>query len=271
MSANPLSAERSDRLGARRLRNRRRARIAFVILSILLAGGIVYELNQPVVRISEVLVYGADQSFADFATAAMQGSYLGLIPRDSTFFFPASRIRSDIIAAHPDIAAVSLFRSGFTGLTIKVNDRVPVARWCGLSPTEGVEEYCYVFDVGGFIFAPLATSTETINSFALYAPLSGNTLEPLRATLAEAERLPAVFDLARKFTALGSPAVRVVLRDDEVSDYLESGTRVTYVLGNEENAFTALTAAGGNLNLADGSLEYVDLRFDGRVYLKKKQ
>ena len=49
------------------------------------------------------------------------------------------------------------------------------------------------------------------------------------------------------------------------------GTRVTYVLGDEQNAFTALTSARDDLNLADGSLEYVDLRFDGKVYLKKKE
>ena len=62
----------------------------------------------------------------------------------------------------------------------------------------------------------------------------------------------------------------IVLRGDEVNDYLESGTRVTYVLGNEENAFTALASSKDTLNFSDGSLEYVDLRFDGKVYLKRK-
>ncbi|MDP1759930.1 MAG: hypothetical protein Q8L01_00440, partial [Candidatus Woesebacteria bacterium] len=63
---------------------------------------------------------------------------------------------------------------------------------------------------------------------------------------------------------------RVILRGDEVDDMLASGTRVTYVLGNEQNAFTSLVSARENLNLADGSIDYVDLRFDGKAYLKKK-
>lgn len=271
MSVNLSSAGRtSARLGPRRQRNRRRAYVALGVILVLLTAGIIYELNQPAVRVSSIIVYGADQSFADVALKAMQGRYLGLIPRDSIFFFPASSIRADIISLHPDIAAVSLFRNGFTGLTIKVNDRVPIARWCGLAPSEGVDEYCYIFDASGFIFAALATSTQTVNSFALYAPLVGETLEAFRATIAGAEKLPAVFDLARKLGTHGSPVARVVFRKDEVDDHLVSGTRVTYVLGNEENAYTALLSAGGGFNLKDGSVDYIDLRFDGKVYVKKR-
>jgi len=278
MSVNLSSAGRtSDRLGPRRQRNRRRAYVALGVILVLLTVGIIYELNQPALRVSDIIVYGADQSFAGIALKAMQGRYLGLIPRDSIFFFPASSIRADIISLHPDIAAVSLFRNGFTGLTIKVNDRVPIARWCGstsspqaASSTRSNLVNCYVFDANGFIFAALATSTQTVNSFALYAPLEGGTLEPLRATIAHAEKLPPAFDFARKLGTRGSPVARVVFRKDEVDDHLVSGTRVTYVLGNEENAYTALSSAGEGFNLTDGSVDYIDLRFDGKVYVKKK-
>lgn len=276
MSVNRSSAERSspparagDRLAMRRRLHRRRILVSLFILFLLLLAGIIYELNQSAVRISNIVVYGADQSYASIASSAMQGRYLGIIPRDSTFFFPGGRIRSDIIALHPNIVAVSLFRNGFTGLSIKVNDRVAIARWCGLAPTEGVEAYCYVFDANGFIFAAVATTTSTINNFTLYAPLEGGALEPLRATIARAEELPSIFDFARQLDTLGSPTAHLILRGDEVDDYLASGTRVTYVLGNEQNAFAALVSAHDNFNLADGSLEYVDLRFDGKVYLKK--
>jgi hypothetical protein len=63
-----------------------------------------------------------------------------------------------------------------------------------------------------------------------------------------------------------------VLRADEVDLFIVSGTRITYVLGDEQNAFTLATAAFPQANLADGSVDYIDLRFtgSGRVYLKKK-
>ncbi|MDD2657595.1 MAG: hypothetical protein PHD04_02960 [Candidatus Pacebacteria bacterium] len=288
MSARLSSEARgSERLSARRRQRRRRIFIFLSILFALLLSAVVYELNQSALRISRITVYGADESFSNIAAAAMQGTYLGIIPRDSTFFFPASSIRADIISAHPDIAAVSIFRNGLTGLSIKVNDRVPIARWCGLSPTRfdltasssrsnlvgeghGSDEYCYVFDASGYLYAADATTTEPLNSFSLYARLAGDTQEPLRATLVHADQLPSVFDFARQIGTFGEPVIRIVLRDDEVDDYLASGTRITYILEHEQDAFTALVSARDTLDLADGSIDYIDLRFDGKVYVKRK-
>ena len=163
-------------------------------------------------------------------------------------------------------------------MRIKVDGRVAVARWCGLAPTLGVEEYCYTFDANGLIFAPtseVGAPTEsvgaaTINTFKLYAPLVGETLEPLRATIASSELLPTTFDFARQLASLGSPVSSIVIHDGEVDMYLASGTRVTYVLGDGQNAYTALVSARSNINLIDGSLDYVDLRFGGKVYTKRR-
>ncbi|HEX8947262.1 MAG TPA: hypothetical protein VF829_03560 [Candidatus Paceibacterota bacterium] len=248
-------------------------------------GSALYFLRLDSVRISHVQIYGDSQALSQVALDAMRGSYFGIIPKDSTFFYSGSDIRDAITAANPDIAAVSLFRSGLSGLSIRINDRAPIARWCGLAPTDvtatssvsgahGADEYCYVFDASGYIFAPYASSTMTINPAKLYAPLAGDrgaTLDPLRATLVHADELPATFDLARQLGTLGSPVASIVLRDDEVDMYLKSGTRITYVLGNEQHAYAALMSARPDMNLADGSIEYVDLRFDGKVYLKKRE
>ncbi len=212
-------------------------------------------------------MYGADASFADYAKHELQGNYLGIIPRDSIFFFPESRIRAAILAAHSDIAAVSIFRSGFTGISIKVDYRVPIARWC-VSP----ERECYLFDSNGFIYAT-TTDVQLVNSFIMYESFGeGRTFadSPMGETLPNADKFPAAFDFARKFRTLGSPVTSIVIRDYEVDDYLANGTRITYVLGHERDAFTALVSARMNMNLADGSIEYIDLRFDGKVYLKKK-
>lgn len=268
--ASSVQQQGSERLAERRRLRRRRGIIAFCILLCVLSGTLIWGLWQNSVRISRIDIYGADASLTAYARNAMQGSYLGIIPRDSIFFFPESRIRANILTDHLDVAAVSIFRNGLTGISIKTDDRAPIARWCGLAPTPGVDEYCYVFDASGYIFAAVASSTQTINSFTLYAPLSGGTLEPLRATISQSERLPHAFDFARQLDTLGSPVAQVVMRGDEVDDFLKSGTRITYILGHENDAFTALISARDNLNLADGSIEYVDLRFDGKVYLKRK-
>lgn len=261
-----------DRLARRRQRGRRLKRVFFFILLLLLLVAAIYGLNQPAVRIAQIEVVSGDPAFALYATRAMEGSYFGLVPRDSTIFLPKSAIRRALLADHPEIAAVSLSHQGLETLRLRATERTAVALWCGLSPTPGVEEYCYFFDPNGYVFAAAeaASTTPTLNSFAVYVPLRGSTEEPLRATLESAQIFPAAFDFARRLGTMGAPVEKIVIRDGEVDDYVLSGTRVTYVLGREQDAMTALVSARSNLNLTDGSIEYIDLRFDGKVYVKRK-
>ena len=265
------SVERgSERLAERRRTRRRRAFIALFVLFLLLIITSIYGLQQSAVRISQVEVISADISLSAYATSTMQGNYFGIIPRDSIFFFPEERIRADILVSHNDIAAVSISRNGFTGISIKADYRVPVARWCGMSKTIGVEEYCYFFDTDGFIYSA-TTEAQPINSFVVYEALTSADAEPIGSTLPFAKDFPAIFDFARQLSTLGSPAISVSIHDGEVDNILVSGTRVTYVLGREQDAFTALVSSRDNFNLADGSVDYIDLRFGGKVYLKKKE
>ena len=274
------SAGRSSTgLALRRRTKRRRAAVALLVLLLLLFSASIYGLRQSAVRVSHVEIFGADELLADLAASAMRGDYFGIIPRDSVFFFPEEQIRANILDSHNELAAVSISRNGLTGISIKVDYRVPIARWCGLSPTEGVEEYCYVFDANGIIFSAVSSTTRTVNAFKLYAPLdvtrggqpAMGVVEPLHAAITHANTIPAVFDFARQLPVFGSSVVSIVTHKEEVDAILASGTRITYLLGREEDALTALVSARENLNLADGSVEYVDLRFDGKVYVKRNE
>lgn len=261
----------AKRLSDRRRQGRRRAMIALAIVLALATGGALWALRETSLRITNVTVYGADDSFAQYAADAMAGSYLGVIPRNSIIFYPERTIRRHILAAHPEIAALSIFNDGLTGISIKISERVAIARWCGPMPTAGVPEYCYLFDANGYLFAAAdVSSTTPINSFKLYASLTGDTQEPLHATISQHELLPKTFDIARQIGTFGSSVESIVIKDGEVNDYLASGTRVTYVLGDEVNAYAALASAKADVDLASGALEYVDLRFSGKVYTKKK-
>lgn len=286
----------------RRRERRRRLLLASALLLLLALGAFIYALWQPALRVDSVEIQGADTLLPGaepvaLAREAMQGTYLRIVPRDSTLFFPEHRIRASILAAHPEVAAISIAHRGLTGLIVRVSARTAVGRWCGLAPTAGVTPYCYLFDPNGFVYAALpdplgieaslvdATSTPemssstppiaveprfpeaaTINPFILYAPLEGDRQEPLGATIARASELPDAFNFARKMEARA-----LIIRGDEADIILESGTRLTYVLGREQDAFSALQSAQASLNLKNGSIDYVDLRFPGKVYLKKRQ
>lgn len=261
----------------RRLR-RRNLLIASGIALALFLGVLVYASWRPSVRIVHVEVYGFDESLARIAEAELAGSYLGLVPRNSIFFYPERAIRKAIYASHGEIAAVSLFRNGLTGLTIRVTTRVPIARWCpeevlavgsSSTPEALAHTNCYFFDDQGLLYGT-TTDTDPVNSFVVQVPLPQGQATPRGQTLPEAERLPSVFNLAREVAQFGSLVRSVSISQPEVGLVLESGTRLRYLLGQEQQAFTALVSAKQSLNLADGSLEYVDLRFEGKVYLKRR-
>jgi cell division septal protein FtsQ len=273
------AAEGSERLKERRRRGRYRTRILFGILLILLIGAFMWLTWQPYIRIQHISVSNSDSAIFSLVQEKLVGSYFGIVPHDSFFFVPEHAIRAAIIAANPGLQAVSIQRDGFTSLTISLNERVPVARWCGLEKTEGAAEYCYLFDAEGYIYraadpsdgrAGVATGTPILNSFTVYDSLAGDAQEPLRSNLAHAKATPDAFDFARKVGSLGSPVTMITFHGDETDLVLASGTHVTYVVGSEEVAFADLMSAKSDINLTDGSLDYVDLRFPAKVYLKKK-
>jgi cell division septal protein FtsQ len=277
MSVRASSAARSN-LRERRRRARRRLLYVLAVLFVLLVLGALYGLQQPAVRINHVEVFGSTLPLEGIAREAMQGSYLGIVPRDSVFFYPERTIRERILSAYGDIATVSLFRNKLTGLTIRVTSRTPIARWCpeGIEAVAGTttpqpdeQTECYLFDDSGLLFA---TSSEVplVNSFVVSVPLGKPELPVRGQVVPNAELLPGAFTFARQLSGLGSPVRTILIEVPQATLMLENGTRLLYVLGKEQEAYTALVSAKNNLNLKDGSLEYADLRFSGKVYIKKR-
>ena len=274
MSVKQVSARGIESLRARRKRARTRLLVLLLLLLVVIVGALFWLAWQPYFRISSIEVFDADQSLASYAQTALACSYFGIIPRDSYFFVPEAKIRTEILEANPDIAAVSIFHAGATSLSIKASERTPIARWCGTTYDESAStspqsSTCYLFDAGGYVYAT-ATNDTGLNSFTVYQALTASSSDPIGATLASASQLPDAFAFARQVSALGSPVESVVVRSDEVDDLLESGTRITYVLGQEQQAYSALDSAKGTMDLSDGSVDYVDLRFPGDIYVKQK-
>jgi cell division septal protein FtsQ len=260
----------SQRLLARRRLRRRRSLIGLGVFFVLLLLVGLWLVHQRAFRIQNVTVFGAPELVAAYAREEMAGSHVWIFPRDSVFFLPTDAIRSRILAERPEIAAVSVFTSDLTTLTIKVDERTSIARWCG-EKVRMSGDRCYVFDANGYIFAEATSTEDTINTFGLYAPLAESDVTPLRATIAGADLLPDVFEFSRELRTFGSPVEWVHIHDGEVDQILKSGTRITYVLGEEQSAFTTLTSGKASINVSDGSIDYVDLRFGNKMYVKRHQ
>ncbi len=259
-----------------KLRRKRAKKFFFIGLSIVVVLSLAclfYLVWLPPLRIQQVTAEGASsESVIELSMGALRGSYFLIVPRNSLFFIPESDIRKRILKEHPDIVAVSFKPEGLTTLHV-----VPIARtsafvWCGVA-RETATEPCYAADPDGLIFAPYTGEVPVASStlhLRMYAPIDGDPLTPIRSHLTNTESIPNTLQLARALKGLNANIAEVAFRGDEADFYTTGRTRITYIIGQERAAATLAASVFPTLSLNDGSVEYVDLRFERKVYLRKR-
>jgi hypothetical protein len=287
----PVVPQGKDRepLKARRKRARQRTLWAMAVLGVLALAMIIGIFWLGAFRIQQVGTAGPDsQGMQKIAQSALAGTYHYVIPRNSIFFFPEQQIRAEILNQYPEISAVSISRTSLSTILISGIPREAALTWCGdtytalplqasatpsaSSTPEVSQPSCYSADAQGVIFAPIADPTLIASTLRIYGALSGasdSNPSPLGGTIAEANVIPNALQFIKALKSLGVPIVAIAIRGDEADLYAQSGTRITYVLGHEEVTAKVAESAFPSLNLDDGSLEYVDLRFEGKAYFKK--
>lgn len=272
-----------------RLRDRRRKKhralgiVLLLILTLLFAAG-VYLLWRPAFRIATVEVAGVHtQEVHILAADVLSGTYAYIVPRNSIYFFPTEALRSRILLEYPDISAVSITRTSFGSITVTTLPRTSAFLWCGETMLASKElPHCYNVDSEGLVFEEVttpevgaaATSTQEVAAtlLTLYSPLEPTMPDPgnpIRAHVLHAERIPAALAFIKGLGESGVSVSALEVVADEAHIYTPSHSRITYVLGREEAASTLAKAVLPKLNLTDGSIQYLDLRFSGKAYIKR--
>ena len=244
----------------------------FVVAGVvLLLGVVVYGFWRPEVRISKV--DAATDSLTSVALAQLSGTYYHVVPRDSFFFYPEGAIRDAVLEKHPEVSSVSVSREGFNTIALTTTERRSSMRWCGTPAEAPAAHACYEADSNGLVFraAPVdeATTTPTLRVYAELDTASSTGSYPLRATVVGTEHMREILRFVNDVKSLSVPVRSLSIRADEADLYTEGNTRITYVIGKEKEARSSAEAAFPKLNLVDGSVQYVDLRFPGKVYVKR--
>ncbi|HYE23273.1 MAG TPA: hypothetical protein VEA92_02350 [Candidatus Paceibacterota bacterium] len=280
-------------------RRKKQRRVLFIVLGVLAAvlfAALVYLMWQPFVRINSIATAGpnAEETRA-IAEAALEGTYFYVLPKNSIFIFPEGAMRRKVLDTYPAVTAVAIKRTGFTSISLTNVPRTSAFIWCGA--TAGTASPCYQADAEGFVFAleegyqepviamqmeaatapeakaaPVEPIVEDVDMSVLriYAPLEGAEGEtPIRAHVVGAGRLPDALRFVKAMKSLNVGIVSVEIREDEADLYTPEGTRITYILGREKAAADLAASAFPTLNIGSGELEYVDLRFKGKVYVKR--
>ncbi len=232
-------------------------------------------LWQSFFRVQTIQAEGPEaEELKAYVLSELSGTHYGIIPKSSIFFLPEKELRASILEHFPEVQAVTIAPSGLTILTVTTTHRATVFWWCGISSLTP-EASCYQADTEGTIFAPIPPedTVASTSMLKLYAPLQSSPLassSPIGARMEDAKYVPHVLEFVKAMRALGADITHVDIRQDEADLFTKGGTRITYVMGREQQAAALAVTAFPSFNLNNGSLLYVDLRFDSKVFFKKK-
>lgn len=262
-------------LKERRRTARKKIVIALGVLLIVVLAIVEVVLWQPFLRVQNVVAEGPEtERLKTFTEQELSGARYLVLPKNSIFFIPEKELRAHILKAFPELDAVSIAPSGLTTLTIRGIERASVVWWCGVSAGQPAGK-CYEADAQGLIFKEVVFQGDVASSsmLSLYAPLQTEveaTSSYVGNTIKDHASLPSLLQFVKAMRTLGANVVSVSLRGDEADLYTYAGTRITYVIGREKQAADLASSAFSTLNLNDGSLLYVDLRFESKVFFKKQ-
>lgn len=255
------------------LKERRQRRRVFLIsslatLGLVLVVGALFGIQHPSVRIAEVAVVGVERAPSDLiqksVSDALVGSYFFIIPKNSIFFFPKNSIEKTLRDLFHTIKEVSIVRSSFHTITVKVEERAPVALWCGSESADA--ENCFLMDSSGYVFMKDQNPPTDLIRF-----VGGGVSKPLGDVFLEGE-----FESLR--TYVDDVTVATDRTPYAVSVDTYGDVRVIFTEGGELR-FTSRNASSALLdNIAsvfasrrfetDEVLEYADFRFGNKIYVK---
>lgn len=266
-----VRAEPREPLKKRRKKTQKALVVVCAVFLALILALLIYLAWLPALRVSSVSATGPHSAEVELlARQTLYGTHALVLPRNSLFFVPEDDIRARILSAHPDVEAVSIAADGLTSIRVTTLARAEAFLWCGAARA-AAEELCYSANAEGLVFA-MATPdvASTSEALRLYAPLEGHDgPTPVNARIGYASRIPEALRFVKAMQTLGADVISLSFRDDEADLHTAAGTRITYVLGREEEAAGIAASVFPQLELNDGSVQYVDLRFSGKAYFKR--
>lgn len=266
-------------LKERRQKKRSFARYVFFGVLIAIVAAVMALVRQPFLRVQEVSARGPGaDTVSSIVRSQLTGTYYFILPRNSVFLIPKEDIRAAVLDAHPEVAALSITRTSFTSLELVSTARANTFIWCGAVIDPRAPSYdCYDVDIEGLVFkqaddSSSGTASSTGTKLRVYAPLDRELAEgvsPIRAKVSNAHMLPDAVKFVGAVRELGVPVSSLAIRGDEADLWLPGPTRITYVLGREQAAATLAASALPTLDFKTGNIEYVDLRFSGKAYIRR--
>ncbi len=242
------------------------------LLVLMLLGIIIFSIwygtRLQAVTVTSVTVSGGQtishEVIEKIARQKLEGSYIGLIPRQFSFLYPKSEIISDVSALER-IKSVSVDRTSLTAIQVTFEEFIPEALWC-----KRESEKCVFLDQTGYAFAVAPNLSG--GSFLRLGKLGVEPVTDVQAF--SADRYEQLKDLIRILEDNNwfIASVEVDVANDAYLTLTEGG-ELKVTLEDEpeqivENLFTVLNSQEFS-GLEVGNFEYIDLRFGNKVFVNE--
>ncbi len=273
------------------LRARRRKMRAVAVLIVLLFVailmlGISWASYLPKFTIHSIEVVGAKQvtpeRIGQYIDTILDNGSRQILSRRNIFVYPRVSLEKAVQGYFPRIKSAKVSRSALfaTAVVINVEEREPYALWCAPAvpahavPADADTASCYTLDDGGFIFAEYSISGDVRPAMPyIFRGDIASSSNPIGQRFAPAH-LPDILALLTLLGQAGfNPEGGSIDNDQDFLIPFAEGFVLKVSFGQDVNMLTKnlqLILSSEPLKGKEHQLEYIDLRFDNRVYYKLK-
>lgn len=238
-----------------------------LVLLLLLSIGLLVASQRPYFKLTTVRVAGnqavSSRLLVEHIETRLRTKMLGVIGLDNYFWYPKQALRTSLLAEFRWFEDLSMSVAD-NELLVTFSERTPVAVWCGV--TQIASEPCQFLDGDGLTFA------EAVNfSGSVWLKIYGKRGEDNIVRLSES--FTVLLDFIQAVNGLNFTIDAVTY--DGV-DYVMTLSDGAYILVSSELGLTktfvnleTLVNQGKLLTDGKNQIEYIDLRFGNRVYIKR--
>lgn len=284
----------------KRRRKRRFFRL-FVNLAILLIliGGFSWLSWLESLAIRNVVVVGNSSVQATelqgHINTILDGKYIGLISKRNAIIYPKKEISEFVLEKYPRIADVNISTDGMHILSVVVEERKPLAGWCGPVDCYFIDQTSYIYDKMSGDSAPQgnASSTQAIATTASVTATDTESVQgdliifhgnddvvgptPITKTVFAKEVFEGMMSVS-KALEVQSDKIKMVVTDV----YVKNGESIIFKIKNngriiisdkrpfEESLENLKSALSASVFSKTTQFEYIDVRFSNKVFYRLK-
>jgi len=247
----------------------------------LLCSALIWGANHEKLLISNITISGAEvtnpELVEDAVLEILSGDYFYFFPKANSLIYPREEIVEKLLEEFTRFSDVSIHFVNFKTIRVDVVERIPYGLWCGEASSEVSERECYFLDDAGYIFDKSPRFFGSVY-FLSFGPLnrfeSVAATSPIRGTLLAEGVFEKIVLLRDKLSDEKIETTYLVVHEHgDIDIYMETGGRLILSgVQDFDNAFADFLIALDTKRLTKGfdieQIEYVDLRFNEKVYFK---